>query len=92
MGRQITPALAFLHSRGVIHRDVKAANLLLTTGGKVKLTDFSSCALGVTDGKKRDSFLGSPYWMAPEVSPNVGLRLGLGLGLGNDRSAFTLIT
>jgi serine/threonine protein kinase len=64
---QATPALAFLHGRGVYHRDVKPGNLLLTSDGVVKLTDFATCSLNNVDFQKHNTFIGSPFWMAPEV-------------------------
>jgi len=64
---QVIGAIAYLHENGVYHRDVKASNLLLDEQGHVKLTDFGSCSLNNFNNKKRDTFLGSPYWMSPEV-------------------------
>eukprot|EP00040_Diaphanoeca_grandis_P004692 m.29776 g.29776 ORF g.29776 m.29776 type:complete len:352 (-) comp16157_c0_seq1:104-1159(-) len=64
---QVICAIEHLHEKGIYHRDVKASNLLLATDGCVKLTDFGSCSLNNFNNKKRDSFLGSPYWMSPEV-------------------------
>eukprot|EP00039_Didymoeca_costata_P028090 m.19970 g.19970 ORF g.19970 m.19970 type:complete len:397 (+) comp6722_c0_seq1:403-1593(+) len=64
---QTLRALAFVHSHGLYHRDVKAGNLLIQEGGVVKLTDFGSCSLNNAPGRKRNTFVGSPYWMAPEV-------------------------
>ncbi|XP_065511397.1 serine/threonine-protein kinase TAO2 [Caloenas nicobarica] len=55
--------LAYLHQLGVIHRDVKAGNILLSPMGQVKLGDFGSAATAAPAG----SFVGTPYWMAPEV-------------------------
>ncbi|CAB3359099.1 Hypothetical predicted protein [Cloeon dipterum] len=55
--------LAYLHSMGRIHRDVKAGNILLTENGVVKLADFGSAATKCP----ANSFVGTPYWMAPEV-------------------------
>ncbi|XP_054628416.1 serine/threonine-protein kinase TAO3 isoform X1 [Dunckerocampus dactyliophorus] len=55
--------LAYLHSHHMIHRDVKAGNILLTELGQVKLADFGSASIA----SPANSFVGTPYWMAPEV-------------------------
>uniref|UniRef100_UPI00358F448B serine/threonine-protein kinase TAO2-like isoform X2 n=1 Tax=Myxine glutinosa TaxID=7769 RepID=UPI00358F448B len=55
--------LHYLHNHGIIHRDVKATNIMLSPEGQVKLTDFGSVSLTCP----ARSFVGTPYWMAPEV-------------------------
>lgn len=59
--------LQFLHKNKVIHRDLKAGNVLLTMAGGVKLADFGVSAKNKTTLQKHDTFIGTPYWMAPEV-------------------------
>ncbi|KAI3414006.1 hypothetical protein GPALN_011472 [Globodera pallida] len=64
--RKLCLALHFLHSRNVIHRDLKASNVLLTFEPDVKLADFGVAAI-MEDNQRRTSFVGTTYWMAPEV-------------------------
>ncbi|KAM9788226.1 serine/threonine-protein kinase 10 [Neosynchiropus ocellatus] len=65
--RQMLEALTYLHSMKIIHRDLKAGNILLMLDGDIKLADFGVSAKNTKTLQRRDSFIGTPYWMAPEV-------------------------
>uniref|UniRef100_A0A673XPY5 non-specific serine/threonine protein kinase n=1 Tax=Salmo trutta TaxID=8032 RepID=A0A673XPY5_SALTR len=65
--KQMLEALVYLHSIKIIHRDLKAGNVLLTLEGDIKLADFGVSAKNTKTLQRRDSFIGTPYWMAPEV-------------------------
>ena len=65
---QVLNGVNHLHHNRVIHRDIKGQNILLTENAEVKLVDFGvSAQLDRTVGR-RNTFIGTPYWMAPEVT------------------------
>jgi len=65
----ILQALNYLHTKGIMHRDIKSSNILLTTNGEIRLGDFGTCAC-FAPKIKRKSFIGTVFWMAPELVLN----------------------
>ncbi|RMB88928.1 hypothetical protein DUI87_34694 [Hirundo rustica rustica] len=79
VSRECLQGLDFLHSNHVMHRDVKSLNILLRTDGSVKLADFGFSAQLTPEQSRRNTVIGTPWWMAPEVveGPSYGPKVDI---------------
>lgn len=80
VARELAIAIKSVHDVGIIHRDIKAANVLIREDGQVQLCDFGVAAVLESNFSKRQTFIGTPFWMPPEMHDQMGATMLGGYG------------
>lgn len=86
VARELAVALEAIHAAGIIHRDVKAANVMIHENGSLQLIDFGVSGLLQTGKDKRSTIIGTPHWMPPEMSSQLLNQGPSTIGYGNEVS------
>ena len=88
IARELAIAVNCVHNAGIIHRDIKAANVLIREDGQVQLCDFGVAAVLESTISKRQTFIGTPFWMAPEMYSPESMHDAGGYGVEVDIWAY----
>jgi serine/threonine protein kinase len=89
IAREVAVALKYVHDAGIVHRDVKCANILVTEDGRIQLCDFGISGVLENQVSKRTTIIGTPHWMAPEIVEHLGAEFpGVSYGAEIDCWAF----
>jgi protein-serine/threonine kinase len=89
IAREVAIALKYVHDAGIVHRDIKCANVLVTEDGRIQLCDFGVSGVLENQVSKRTTIIGTPHWMAPEIVEHLGSEFpGVSYGAEIDCWAF----